>query len=118
MTNKKAVTLCKATASITLDTSLYPDPELAARRIAKRRADMPKAYRKNYDKAMIGKSLRAATKAFCLECVVWERVEVRLCPSVSCPLWLYRPYKDGPQNTPESSFTGVESKNRKDVDDG
>ena len=72
-------------------------------RIAKRRADMPKIYRATYDKAVSGKSLRAAVNAFCLECVMWQREEVRLCPSVACPLWEYRPYK--PNDSKPISFS-------------
>lgn len=68
-------------------------------RIAKRRSDMPSIYRKNYDKAMSGKSLKAASKAFCLECVMWQREEVKLCPSVACPLYPYRPYKLNENNS-------------------
>ena len=69
------------------------------KRIDKRRADMPKVYRATYDKAMTGKSLRSAINAFCLECVMWQREEVRLCTSVACPLWLYRPYQDATVNS-------------------
>lgn len=67
-----------------------------AERIAKRRADMPKIYRANYDKAVSGKSLRACINAFCLEYVQWQRVEVRKCPSTPCPLYPYRPYQTDP----------------------
>lgn len=80
-----------------------------AERIAKRRADMPKAYRGIYDKAMSGQSKAAAIHSFCLECMGWQREEVRLCTSNACPLWRYRPY-GGPQDaldgldiTPEST---------------
>ena len=86
-----------------------------AEKIAKRRADMPEVYRANYDKAMTGKSLKAASKAFCLECVQWQREEVRLCPSYACPLWLYRPYKDkqdiSSKVPTERPFLGEEAKN-------
>ena len=67
--------------------------EKAVKRIAKRRSDMPKIYRPNYDKAISGNSLRAAINAQCLACVQWQRVEVRLCLSTPCPLWNYRPYQ-------------------------
>ena len=67
--------------------------EKAVQRIAKRLSDMPKVYRSNYDRAISGQSLRAAINAQCLECVYWKRVEIRLCPSYSCPLWCYRPYQ-------------------------
>ena len=65
----------------------------AIERIAKRRSDMPKIYRGIYDKAMFGNSLRAAINAQCLDCVMDQREEVRLCPSYPCPLWPYRPYQ-------------------------
>lgn len=69
-------------------------PQLKANRIATRLADMPKAYRRNYEMAMAGNSRKAAMKAFCLECVMWQRNEVKLCPSIACPLYPYRPFQD------------------------
>ena len=100
--------------------------EKAKQRIAKRRADMPKIYRANYDKAVSGNSLRAAINAQCLECVQWQRVEVRLCPSTPCPLWPYRPYQtnDDEQDIsselpPEEPVCAVEStKTGKEDNDG
>jgi hypothetical protein len=62
-------------------------------KIAKRRADMPAVHRANYDLAVSGKSRKAAIKAFCLECVQWEKEEVRLCTALACPLYAFRPYK-------------------------
>lgn len=47
-------------------------------RIAERRAEMPKKYRALYDRAVNGKSLRAAVNAQCLECVCWQSREVTL----------------------------------------
>jgi hypothetical protein len=67
--------------------------EKAIERIAKRRADMPNVYRGIYDRAVSGKSLRSAVNSFCLECVMWQRKEVRLCTSLACPLWPYRNYQ-------------------------
>ena len=52
------------------------------------------AYRKNYRKAVSGKSLRAAVNAKCLDCMCWQANEVKLCPSMDCPLWSYRPYEN------------------------
>ena len=61
--------------------------------IARRASEMPKAYRPNYLRAARGKaSPRMAIKAFCLECVGWQRQEVRRCTGVACPLWRYRPF--------------------------
>jgi hypothetical protein len=62
-------------------------------RIQKRLSDMPGIYRNNYKKAMKGRNRTAAVKAFCLECVSWQRNEVKDCVSVECPLYLYRPFK-------------------------
>ena len=62
-------------------------------KIQKRLSDIPKDYKNNYKKAMSGKNRTAAVKAFCLECMGWQRVEVGKCDSVACPLYLYRPYK-------------------------
>jgi len=55
--------------------------------------EIPTVYKSKYKKAMTGKSLRGAVDAFCLECVQWQREEVRLCSSPTCPLYLYRPFK-------------------------
>ncbi len=51
------------------------------------------AYRRKYDKAMTGHSLRAAVDSKCLDCVCWQQAEVKKCPCTTCPLWPYRPYK-------------------------
>ena len=88
--------------------------ELEAKRqkmIAEKRAEMPKVHRANYDKAVRGRSMRAATKAFCLECVQWQKEEVRLCTSLACPLYPYRSYKNSSNQCPERPGFGVESQN-------
>ncbi|MBC8379674.1 MAG: hypothetical protein H8E62_10915 [Planctomycetes bacterium] len=54
---------------------------------------MPEIYRAGYDRAMSGRSLRAAINAKCLDCPGWQRTEIRDCPAVTCPLWLVRPYQ-------------------------
>ena len=82
--------------------------KFAPEKIAKRRADMPRAYRKNYDRAMSGQSRRAAIRAQCLECVQWQREEIKLCPAVACPMYPYRPYCD-PQNPSEGEDNDEES---------
>jgi hypothetical protein len=65
------------------------------------RANIPslhhEAYRKNWDLAMEGRSLRAAVKAKCLDCMCWQSTEVKLCPCAACPLWEVRPYVKHPQ---------------------
>lgn len=79
---------------VTQQSSYSESPALSsAERIRKHRQNIPIIHRATYDRAMQGKSLKSATKSFCLECVMWQKEEVRLCPSVQCPLYPYRPYK-------------------------
>lgn len=67
-------------------------------RIKKRRADIPKIYRKTYDTAMQGKSRTAGVKAKCLDCTNWQKEEIKKCTVSDCPLYPYRPY--GAKKTP------------------
>jgi hypothetical protein len=60
-------------------------------KVAKRIAQMPKVYRKIYEKAVAGNSKAAAIKAFCLECCMWQKNEIINCTSLACPLFPYRP---------------------------
>jgi hypothetical protein len=69
------------------------------KKIAEHLKEMPPIYRATYKKAVAGKSLRAAVNSFCAECVTWKREEVRLCTSLDCSLWPYRPYRDKPKKT-------------------
>jgi len=54
---------------------------------------IPKQYKEIYRKAMGGRSRKMAIKAFCLECVGWDRGEITICTDSGCPLYPYRPYK-------------------------
>jgi len=80
-------------------------------KIAARRAQIPKAYRATYDKAVSGKSLRAAINAQCLECCMWQRKEVMLCTDLACSLYAVRPYQRISQNGPQGQVMSAESKN-------
>ena len=79
-------------------------------KMAERRAQMPRSYRATYDKAIKGKSLRAAINAFCLECVCWQIEEIRNCTVLACPLYTVRPYQL-PQNASEGGSAPQESTN-------
>lgn len=79
-------------------------------KIAERRAQMPRSYRACYDKAVSGKSLRAAINSFCLECVCWQIEEIRNCTDLACPLYAARPYQL-PQNAHEGCSARPGSKN-------
>jgi hypothetical protein len=79
-------------------------------KIAQHRAQIPRIHQANYDKAMRGRSMKAAIKAFCLECVCWQKEEVRLCTSFACPLYNYRPYKNDSKEVDNRTGLGAESK--------
>lgn len=79
--------------------------------IAERRAQMPRLYRGIYDKAMSGKSRKAAMRAFCLECVAWQIKEVYTCTCKACPMHPYRPTSRASQGAPEDTGDAVESTN-------
>jgi len=59
-----------------------------------KRWQIPKRCRGIYDKAVKGKSLRAAVDAQCLDCCGYSRNEVSVCTAAECPLWAVRPYQD------------------------
>ncbi len=82
-----------------------------AERIRKHRADIPKIHHRIYDRAMQGKSLKSAVKSFCLECVCWQKEEVRHCTSLICPLYPYRPYKEKSKQASQRLVFGAESQN-------
>lgn len=69
---------------------ISPERQVA---IDKRYGEMPKIYRNTYLKAVHCKSMRAALTAFCLECVIDQRIEIQLCTDLGCPLWGFRPYQ-------------------------
>lgn len=64
------------------------------RMIEENALEMPKVNVSVYLRAVRGKSRPAAIKAFCMECVGWQRREVALCTSLACPLYPYRPFKE------------------------
>ena len=61
--------------------------------VEERLSQMPPTCRNNYLKAVSGKSPAAGIKAFCMECVGWDRGEVAACTALACPLYAYRPFK-------------------------
>ena len=71
------------------------------KQISKRRAQIPRHYLATYDRAMAGKSRKAAMRAFCLECCGWEIREVFRCSDLACPLHPYRPRSRILQGAPQ-----------------
>ena len=78
--------------------------------IEHRRAQIPKLYRGIYDKAVAGRSRKAAMHAFCLECCGYQIQEVYLCTDLGCPLYPYRPKSRVSPVAPESVPDEQESK--------
>lgn len=82
-----------------------------SKQIAERRSQIPDIHKANYDKALRGRSMKAGVKAFCLECVCWQKEEVRKCNDLACPLSPYRPYKEAANQAPERLGSPTESTN-------
>jgi hypothetical protein len=80
------------------------------RQIEERRMAMPRKYRATYDKAVSGKSLRAAVNSQCLECVYWVSKEITLCSDQACPLYTVRPYQGSSGNARQGDLISAESK--------
>lgn len=63
----------------------------------------PPLYRGALEAAFKSRSLAAACKAQCLECVGFDRKAITECAAYACPLWNVRPYQvkgdkpDGPK---------------------
>ena len=79
--------------------------------VAERRAQIPKLYRATYEKAVKGKSRKAALRAFCAECCGYQIKEVYLCTDLGCPLYPYRPRSRVSPVASESVPNEQESKN-------
>ena len=85
--------------------------EESRKRIAEHRAQIPKLYRGIYDKAVTGKSRKAAMHVFCLECCGWQIKEVHACSDTGCSLYPYRPKPRASQEAPQSVPNEPELKN-------
>jgi len=93
-------------------------PRTPQERIAKHRADMPRQFRRVYDVAMTGRSLRAAVNSQCIECMAYVFSEVRLCVSPECPLFLCRPLQGVSYGVSDVAQSEQESTKGREVDDG
>ena len=84
---------------------------LREEKIACRMEEIPKKYRKIYKKAVENRSKSAAIKAFCLECVCWQKNEVINCSCLTCPLYGVRPFTKSPQVAKNDRYSGRTSTN-------
>ena len=66
--------------------------DLAENKRRRRLEACPDMYRNGLARCFAKKaSPRAAIKAFCLECMGYDRAGVTECTAYACPLWEYRP---------------------------
>ena len=61
-------------------------------RLSQVKMDAPSCL-KTFENAYKGKSRRLAIKAFCFECMGYDRAAIRNCTAPACPLWEVRPFK-------------------------
>jgi len=87
-----------------------PNPPDRDQAIAQRRAQYPKKYRRIYDKAIEGRSLRACVNAQCLDCCAGQSREIARCTDLACPLYAVRPYRDS-GSARDGGLTRAESRN-------
>ena len=52
--------------------------------------DIPRKYRQLHERALSGRSRKAAIRAFCLSCQGWSERGTRECTDHDCCLWPYR----------------------------
>jgi hypothetical protein len=63
--------------------------------VARILANTPQSAQNSLARAFSGAaSPRAAIKAQCLQCVGFDRNEIKNCTGWSCPLWSYRPFQE------------------------
>ena len=86
-------------------------PESRKEQIAERLTQIPESQRRAYIKAVEHKSMAAAVKSFCYECVGYVREEVKLCTDIACPLWMYRPGRSVSVKAKIERFSAVGSTN-------
>jgi len=79
--------------------------------IERKLRETPKPYKRTYLKAVNGESLRSSINSFCLDCMAWKKKEVRLCPSLACPLWAVRPYQNVRKSVPEACDNDLKTTN-------
>jgi len=77
--------------------------------IEARRTQIPMLYRALYDRSVAGRSRKAATHSFCIECCGYQIKEVHLCSDLGCPLYPYRPRSRVLQVAPQSDPEPLES---------
>jgi hypothetical protein len=91
---RKPGDVAKNTDGLLQETISSLEPTRAAL-VSLRASEIPETMLRAYLRAVAGRSVRSAVRAFCSECTCWSREEVRTCTSLACPLYPYRPYQKG-----------------------
>ncbi len=92
--------------------AIYTDLQIKDRQSAKLKeiATRNPRYKKTFERAFSGKSLRAAVRAMCIECIGFEFDAVVNCTAPECPLFNQRPGAAKPVGR-VPSMRGKRSKN-------
>ena len=61
-------------------------------RLSQVKADAPSCLH-TFERAYEGRSKQAGIKAFCLECIGYDRTAIRNCTAPACPLYEVRPFQ-------------------------
>lgn len=81
----------------------HPRPDSGIGTVAERRerylADVPPLYRGQAGRAFTGASRATCVRVKCLDCCNYQRMEVRHCQVILCPLHPIRPYQPGEDDT-------------------
>jgi len=72
-------------------------------------------YQGIYEKAMAGRSPKAAIHAFCLMCTGCKHKAVKNCTDSTCPLFPYRPYQDNPWKARKRTKALISTHYQRDV---
>ena len=106
--------LARKAKAARIGTTTQPEEAMHPMR-EKRLLGIPNSMRRAYVRA--SRSRACAIKAFCNECCGYDRMSVKACVSVACPLYTFRPYQAGDDTEPTEPTDGsseptLESPNR------
>lgn len=85
--------LSRQSLLVLLEAILHGRRDEDVRRILRHAETVPVRYLRLYITAMSERGYKAAVKLHCLECVCWQREELRRCVSVHCVFHRCRPYR-------------------------
>lgn len=95
--DKKAVKVQKVPGALRKEKDIKISPTLEP---SKEKILAKLSYIRKHNKSVIntfisaysGRSKAAGLKALCIECMGFDKKEIKECTAPTCPLWCYRPY--------------------------